>query len=430
MQLFHWFSRFTLFVGLVLIWWGAAVTTEDVGLAVPDWPLAFGKVNPEGWMKVPALFLEHGHRWIATGVGLLVLVMYFWRYAKECPREELSRIRSGWFVVFCAIGLSFFSKPIEWLLVKILILVALAPEDFTWELRIAALLVQALIPLVLALFLGLFEPAAFIFIGSCLLFLVFKGYLIPASIIVFIGLVWLVLTWIAKKWSLLRGLTVLALFTVIGQASLGGLRVLKMSDPYGISHGTLGQLFFCLLVFIAFASSKTWHGESLVIQKGRGSARVLSMILFMAVFGQLVIGATLRHTQRLYLAANDILTTKGQLFPPMDPADVFVLHLHKYWGFTVALLVLAVAWKSRIWLGRVPRLRWISPALMIMPINQVVLGIYVVLTGKSFWVTNLHVLNGLGLLVLTFLLAVSVWASTAGLGLNGQTKADKPLSPA
>ena len=45
MQIFHWFSRFTLLVGLVLIWWGAAVTTEDVGLAVPDWPLAFGKIN-------------------------------------------------------------------------------------------------------------------------------------------------------------------------------------------------------------------------------------------------------------------------------------------------------------------------------------------------------------------------------------------------
>jgi heme A synthase len=361
MQIFHWFSRFTLFVGLVLIWWGAAVTTEDVGLAVPDWPLAFGKVNPEGWMKVPALFLEHGHRWIATTIGFLVLSMYFWQFSKCKPR--------------------------------------------------------------------FIEAASIILIGSGYLFLIFKGLLGAAFMIVLLGVTWLVINWIRQRWTLLWGLTTLALFLVIIQASLGGLRVLKMSDPYGISHGTLGQLFFCLLVFIAFASSKTWHSESLVIQKDRVSARAWSLILFMAVFGQLILGATLRHTQRMHLAANDILTTKGQLFPSMDPADVFVLHLHKYWGFSVALLVLLVAWKSRSWLGRVPRLRWIPPALMIMPINQVVLGICVVLTGKSFWVTNLHVLNGLGLLVLTFLLAVSVWASTAGLGLNGQTKADKPLSP-
>ncbi|MCX6856847.1 MAG: hypothetical protein NTV80_18305, partial [Verrucomicrobia bacterium] len=217
MQSFHWFSRFTLFVGLVLIWWGAAVTTEDVGLAVPDWPLAFGKVNPEGWMKVPALFLEHGHRWIATSIGFLVLAMYFWQFAKNKPR--------------------------------------------------------------------FMEAAGIVLIGTGYLFLIFKGALGWALIIVLMGLVWLIINWIGQRWPLLRGLTTTALFMVIIQASLGGLRVLKMSDPYGISHGTLGQLFFCLLVFIAFASSRTWHTESLVIQSGSRSARVWSSILFLAVFG-------------------------------------------------------------------------------------------------------------------------------------------------
>jgi len=358
---FHWFSRFTLLVGLVLIWWGAAVTTEDVGLAVPDWPLAFGKINPDGWFNVPALLLEHGHRWIATTIGFLVLAMYFWQFAKCKPR--------------------------------------------------------------------FIEAAGIVLIGSGYLFLIYKMQLLPAFIIVIMGTAWLVINWLGQRWSLLRGLTTLALFAVIIQASLGGIRVLKMSDPYGVTHGTLGQLFFCLLVLITFASSKTWREERLIFKVGvKTKARFWSLLLFLAVFCQLVIGATLRHTQRLYLAANDILTTKGQIFPPFDPADVFVLHLHKYWGFSVAILVLVVAWKARVWLAAVPRLRWIPPALMIMPVNQVVLGIYVVLTGKSFWVTNLHVLNGLGLLVLTFLVAVSVWASTSGLGLVGQTEADKPMS--
>ena len=82
---FHRYSLVTLAVGLVLIWWGAAVTTEDVGLAVPDWPLCYGKINPEGWYKVPALLLEHGHRWIATTIGFLVLGMYYWQFAKFKP---------------------------------------------------------------------------------------------------------------------------------------------------------------------------------------------------------------------------------------------------------------------------------------------------------------------------------------------------------
>ncbi len=358
MRLFHYFSRLTLLVGLLLIWWGAAVTTEDVGLAVPDWPLCFGRINPDGWYHVPALLLEHGHRWIATAIGFLVLTMYFWQFARCRP--------------------------------------------------------------------SFLEAAGIILVGIGYLYLVFQMALVPASLIVLMALAWVSLTWIARRWTLLRGLATLALFVVIFQASLGGLRVLKMSDPYGITHGTLGQLFFCLLVFISFASSSTWEEGRIHWPSGhQKSARFWSALLFLCVFGQLIIGATLRHTQRLHLAASDLLTTGGHFFPPLDPADVFVLHLHKYWGVVVALLVLTVAVKSRAWLGQVPRLRWVVPALMIMPVNQVILGIYVIMTGKSFWVTNLHVLNGLGILVLSFLVMLSVWASTAGIGLVGKSQPDK-----
>lgn len=363
MRLFHYFSRLTLFVGLLLIWWGAAVTTEDVGLAVPDWPLCFGKVNPDGWYHVPALLLEHGHRWIATAIGFMVLGMYFWQFAR--------------------------CKP------------------------------------------SVLEACGIILVGIGYLYLVFQMALLPAVIIILMAIAWLVLTWMGRRWSLLRGLTTLALFVVILQASLGGLRVLKMSDPYGITHGTLGQLFFCLLVAISFASSRTWaEGRITWVPTEIKKARFWSSLLFLAVFCQLIIGATLRHTQRLHLAATDLLTTNGSFFPPTHPSDVFVLHLHKYWGFTVALLVLLVAFKSRVWVGQVLRLRWVAPALMIMPVNQVILGIYVILTGKSFWVTNLHVLNGLGILVLSFLIMLSVWASTTGIGLQGQSSPDKGCSPA
>jgi hypothetical protein len=65
----------------------------------------------------------------------------------------------------------------------------------------------------------------------------------------------------------------------------------------------------------------------------------------------------------------------------------------------MAVLTIIVAWKVRLWLGRIPGLRWIPPALMIMPVNQVFLGSYVLLTGKSFWITYLHVHNGYGILV-------------------------------
>lgn len=349
-RLFHWFSLLTLAVGVLLIWWGAAVTTEDVGLAVPDWPLCYGRLNPEGWWRVPALLLEHGHRWIGATIGMLVLIQYVWQW-KACRG-------------------------------------------------------------------GVVELAGLLLCAPGFLVLVHQGALVLAAGFAGIGLLWLVMSWISQKWPLLRGLTTLALLLVVIQASLGGLRVLKMSDPFGIVHGCLGQLFFCVLVFVSFVSSPTWrHGRLILPTRSWTAARVGTLVVWLAVFCQLVFGAVLRHTQRDHLAASDILTTKGQWIPPVVPSDVFMLFLHKYWGFAVACLVVVTALRARRWLQGVPRLENLPLLLLFMPLVQVTLGVFVVLTGKSFWVTNFHVLNGLAMLALSFLLLISVWASSRTVGL-------------
>lgn len=342
---FHRYSLLTLAVGIALIWWGAAVTTEDVGLSVPDWPLCYGKINPEGWYKVPALLLEHGHRWLGMTIGWLVLGMYFWQFARFRPG-----LVEGVGIVLCSLGF---------------------------------------------------------------LVLIHMGSLIMASVVAVLGFSWLVLKWYSQRWPLLRGLTTLALLLVVLQAALGGLRVLKMSDPLGITHGTLAQVFYCLLVFIAFASSRTWTEGRLVLSvKEAAKARFWSLALFLCVFGQLVLGASLRHTQRDHLAAGDILTTKGQWLPPASPSDVFLLFAHKYWGFIVAVLILFVAVRARSWLVTLPKVRVTALLLMVMPTIQVALGIFVILTGKGFWVTNFHVLNGLALLALSSLLVATFWGDS------------------
>jgi heme a synthase len=341
---FHRFSLFTLAIGALLIWWGAAVTTKDVGLAVPDWPLCFGRINPEGWYRVPALLLEHGHRWIASTVGLLVLAQYFWVAAKYKPNTTEAII-----IILCGVGY---------------------------------------------------------------LTLVNMGQLAAAAFILFLAFSWLFMTWLGQRWHLLRGLTTLALFLVIVQASLGGLRVLKMSNAYGIVHGTLGQLFYCLLILIAFASSRTWQeGKLQLTATTAQKARAWSLALFLTVFTQLVIGATLRHTQRDHLAASDLLTTAGHYIPPTLPADVFLLFLHKSWGLLTAALLIHVALQAHRWLLSLPRLRFVPVLLLYLPAIQVTLGIFVILTGKSFWITNFHVINGLTLLSMSFLLATTLWGS-------------------
>jgi cytochrome c oxidase assembly protein subunit 15 len=85
--------RFALLVACAtffLIIAGANVTSHDAGLATSDWPLSNGQVFPE---MVGNLFWEHGHRMVATGVGLLTIVLAVYLQFRE-RRSWVKRL--GW----------------------------------------------------------------------------------------------------------------------------------------------------------------------------------------------------------------------------------------------------------------------------------------------------------------------------------------------
>src|ERR1041385_6156978 len=76
-------NRFAIFdacATFFLIIAGALVTSHDAGLATPDWPLSNGQDFP---MMVGNLFWEHGHRMIATTVGLLTIGLLIYILATE-----------------------------------------------------------------------------------------------------------------------------------------------------------------------------------------------------------------------------------------------------------------------------------------------------------------------------------------------------------
>jgi hypothetical protein len=56
---------------LALIFIGGLVTSTHSGLSVPDWPLSFGRLMPP---MVGGILFEHGHRLVATGVGILTIL--------------------------------------------------------------------------------------------------------------------------------------------------------------------------------------------------------------------------------------------------------------------------------------------------------------------------------------------------------------------
>jgi cytochrome c oxidase assembly protein subunit 15 len=69
----------------LLIAAGALVTSNDAGLAVPDWPTSFGSL----W-RIPRMVggvkFEHGHRMLAEFVGLLTIVLAIWIWKSDARR--------------------------------------------------------------------------------------------------------------------------------------------------------------------------------------------------------------------------------------------------------------------------------------------------------------------------------------------------------
>src|SRR5260370_1761523 len=93
----HRFALLLAGATFFLIIAGALVTSHDAGLATSDWPLSNGQVFPK---MVGNLFWEHGHRMVATTVGLLTIALAFYLFLKD-DRPWPSPLR--WFCPISAI---------------------------------------------------------------------------------------------------------------------------------------------------------------------------------------------------------------------------------------------------------------------------------------------------------------------------------------
>ena len=64
--------RATVFLVFLLVVWGGVVRLSGSGLAIPDWPLAEGKLLPKLHLHV---LIEYGHRFLAGLVSLCTLAL-------------------------------------------------------------------------------------------------------------------------------------------------------------------------------------------------------------------------------------------------------------------------------------------------------------------------------------------------------------------
>ena len=104
----HRFTVVTALSTLLLMGWGAFVTSIEAGLAVPDWPSSYDSYDPfnpwPGWWRVTPLLAEHGHRLLGMLTGLLTMVLAGWTWFAE-PRRWLRWLAVGALVLVSFQGL-------------------------------------------------------------------------------------------------------------------------------------------------------------------------------------------------------------------------------------------------------------------------------------------------------------------------------------
>ena len=143
-----------------------------------------------------------------------------------------------------------------------------------------------------------------------------------ASLIGFLTIILAVGLWCARAEGWIKTLGWLSLGAVVLQGILGGLRVTLLKDEIGIFHACLAQAFLGLLVVIALALSPAWQRirRSAWAVPSRGLA-ILAIIISGLIYGQLALGATMRHQHR-DLSITDFPLAYGQIIPATDPATI------------------------------------------------------------------------------------------------------------
>jgi cytochrome c oxidase assembly protein subunit 15 len=228
-----------------------------------------------------------------------------------------------------------------------------------------------------------------------------------------------------RRW--VRRVAAGASIAVLVQGLLGGLTVLFLLPVWlSSSHGTLGQIYLCLVTTVALATSRTWRD---VVEKGsdrgRFSLRNVALATTCAIFVQLILGALMRHSDA-GLAIPDFPTMFGSWVPPLTSERLAAANqalwkidypqmtmwqmlshvMHRAWALVVTGMItwtFVKVFREQRSNGTLRRNATLLAALLVA---QVSLGILTVLTQKQFTITSLHVTTGALTLATSLVLAI------------------------
>jgi cytochrome c oxidase assembly protein subunit 15 len=217
--------------------------------------------------------------------------------------------------------------------------------------------------------------------------------------------VWL---WRAEPRRWVRGLGFLALGAVITQGVLGGLTVLfYLPAPISIAHASLAQIVFCLTITIALATSRGWNRA--YAQAGAvpddALLRRIAVVTTAAVYCQILIGATMRHSDA-GLAIPDFPLAFGHLLPPHWDARIAIHFAHRTGAVIVTMLALATSGHVFYHHRRHRALVHSAALLLTLIAVQVTLGALTVLSQKQPLINSLHVVTGASVLATSLVLTL------------------------
>ncbi len=224
------------------------------------------------------------------------------------------------------------------------------------------------------------------------------GHRMVASFVGFLTLALAVWTARSETRAGVRRLAWLALAAVIAQGVLGGLTVLfLLPTPISVTHACLAQAFFCITIALAYLTSREWLSSAGTRDDVAG-VRGAAVAATAAAFGQLVLGAVMRHIGA-GLAVPDFPRMYGRWIPPAEALEQVpvAIHLAHRAG---AVIVLAFVLRLALRATRDGDARLARPAQLAITLVfvQIALGALTVITGKAVLPTTAHVATGAAIL--------------------------------
>jgi cytochrome c oxidase assembly protein subunit 15 len=201
-----------------------------------------------------------------------------------------------------------------------------------------------------------------------------------------------------RRW--VRRLGAAAVLAVLLQAGLGGLTVIfLLPTAVSVSHAGLAMAFFVIVCALALVTSPSWRRapESEPLEGSRPLPG-LAATATAAVYAQILIGATVRHTGS-GLACPDFPLCNGSVVPALDSLGVGLHLLHRAGAVVVVGMVFWVWKRVRKQHAREPELVVTATVALALVGVQLLLGALTVWNALAVEPTTAHVACGALLLI-------------------------------